>query len=202
MQIKIITIRHGQSEANIDPSLYFKKPDHKIELTTLGKEQITTSAINLKNQLPSGKTRIVYSPWVRARQSATILKDILKVDSQYFYEDALIHEISLSHSLDEMKNQKPFFFNDKEAYSQYWFKDGTGESYNDVYLRARIFYQDLLLNRYNMKEGETLLVVAHSLFLQIFNIVVNKGNIDTLFSYSEIPNGEGYTYLLNVLDYN
>lgn len=35
----VILVRHGESEGNVDKKMWWKKPDHTIELTEKGKQQ-------------------------------------------------------------------------------------------------------------------------------------------------------------------
>ena len=45
---RIFLIRHGQSQANADSSLYEHTPDYALRLTTLGKEQAFNAGLKLK----------------------------------------------------------------------------------------------------------------------------------------------------------
>jgi broad specificity phosphatase PhoE len=47
----IILIRHGQSEANVDKTIYKTKPDYAMELTELGKQQALEAGLKIKEYL-------------------------------------------------------------------------------------------------------------------------------------------------------
>ena len=62
---KIIMIRHGQSAANADTSIYNRVPDYRIPLTALGLEQATAAG----EDNDSGAPRVSVSLRVRTRQA-------------------------------------------------------------------------------------------------------------------------------------
>ena len=174
--INLICIRHGQSEANIDIDLYYTKPDHKIELTAVGSGQ----AIQLYNELEklypsSNKNKIICSPWTRAKQTAQKLKEL---SSFPVIEDPLIHEMLVMNSFDEMNTNKDFNCTKRIDFSQYWHKTGSSESYIDAYNRARTLLQDLILNRYDLNDGDNLFIISHGIFLSMFEIAIDKKPID------------------------
>lgn len=45
---RIILIRHGESEANVNPHLFASVPDYAIELTEKGREQALNAGKRLK----------------------------------------------------------------------------------------------------------------------------------------------------------
>lgn len=192
--INLICIRHGQSEANVDNSIYYTKPDHKIELTAVGSGQAFVLYKELEKEYPNYKTnKIITSPWVRAKQTAEELKDL-----SFFpiIEDPLIHEMLVMNSFDEMGTNKDFNCSKRIDFSQYWHKTGSSESYIDAYNRARTFLQDLILNRYNLNHGDNLFIVSHGIFLSMLEIAIDK---NTIRKERHLDNCKYYTRTLNIL---
>lgn len=196
MNLNLICIRHGQSEANTDVKVYYNKPDHLIELTEKGINQ----AQNLKTELESQyhvktNNRIITSPWVRAKQTASQIKDI----SAYgIIEDPLIHEMIVMASFEEMRTTKDFNDPERHKFSPYWHKTGSSESYADAYARARIFIQDLLLNRYNFYDNENIFIVSHGIFLSMLEVALNNQPLE---KESHLHNCKYFTHrLTNVRD--
>ena len=63
---KLIMIRHGQSEGNVDELLYSTKPDNAMRLTKLGWEMARMAGQALKQQLPTNETvHFIVSPYAR-----------------------------------------------------------------------------------------------------------------------------------------
>lgn len=200
ISINLICVRHGQSEANVDPNIYFKKPDKDIDLTDLGKAQANNTARVLKTLPSNDIPKIVHSPWKRAKDTAILIHNELSLPDYCLIEDPLIYEISLSHSFKEMAEQPLFFFEDKSNYSHYWYKEGTAENYADVYQRARIFYQDIILNKYDITEGSNLIVVSHNLFLIMLKAVIDNQNIESISNDKGLLNAGYYTRSLKVME--
>ncbi len=66
MPSKLIMIRHGQSEGNVDELLYATIPDNAMRLTKLGFDMARMAGKALREQLPPGETvHFVVSPYAR-----------------------------------------------------------------------------------------------------------------------------------------
>ena len=80
--IKLICIRHGQSEANVDHKLYETLPDYTIPLTETGRHQARELGIELNTTFPlmDNPRYLIHSPWVRARQTSEEIMSNLFID--------------------------------------------------------------------------------------------------------------------------
>jgi len=67
---KFVIVRHGQSEGNIDPVVYQRKPDAEIALSPEGERQAALTGAWLREQFPTAE--IYTSPFTRAVQTAQI----------------------------------------------------------------------------------------------------------------------------------
>lgn len=67
MPNKVVMIRHGQSEGNVDECLYSRKPDNSMQLTPLGWEQAIKAGKILKERvIATGEpVHFIVSPYVR-----------------------------------------------------------------------------------------------------------------------------------------
>lgn len=199
VNINLICIRHGQSEANVNKNIYLTVPDHRIPLTELGMKQASTVGDHL-SRLYTKANVVIHSPWSRAKHTAQLISD--KIKPERIIEDPLIHEISLVNSYNCMENWQTNFCSDnKTKYSTYWYKEGTSESYADTYQRARIFIQDLKLNRYDFKNGDNVFVVSHGIFLLMIIAVLNKLTVNQVLKERWLDNCEYFTNTLKVIEY-
>ena len=66
---RIILIRHGQSQGNIDNKIYATTPDNKITLTDLGLEQAKVAGRNIKKLVGDESCFFYLSPFRRTRQT-------------------------------------------------------------------------------------------------------------------------------------
>lgn len=191
--IKLICIRHGQSLANVDKSIYETTPDFKIPLTPYGEQQATELGKVLAKEHDI-KT-ILHSPWTRAAQTAKLIHD--QNPLSHFIEEPLIHEISIMHSFEEMVG-KEYLPKRGKDFSEHYFKEGTSESLMDAYIRARIFIQDLVLNRYEFEDGDTVAIVAHGTFLVTLKAVLKHYSLSQFKHKDHINNCEYFIETLKV----
>lgn len=198
MKLKLVLVRHGQSEGNVDESVYHKIPDHRIQLTELGRQQAADAGLALSLDNSPLSTHIVHSPFDRARHTAEIILEHVRCVS--FSEDPLIHEMSIVHSYSDLKTQDTFNSPEREAYSTYWYKQGTSESYADAYTRARIFYQDLMLNTRQYQDGDTVIVVAHAIILLMLEGVINGWSVKEILEEKWLSNCERRVFNLTIKD--
>ena len=70
---KIIMIRHGQSAANADTSIYNRVPDYRIPLTPLGIEQARAAGERIRRELDGQEVSVYVSPYLRAYQTLDAL---------------------------------------------------------------------------------------------------------------------------------
>ena len=70
---RIILIRHGESQGNIDDAIYETVPDHALTLTALGIEQATEAGRQLRAYLQDEPVTLYASPYVRTRQTVEAL---------------------------------------------------------------------------------------------------------------------------------
>ena len=66
---RIILIRHGESEANVDKYLFGRVPDYTIELTEKGRIQAQEAGRKLRNLVGEERMYFYVSPFWRARST-------------------------------------------------------------------------------------------------------------------------------------
>ena len=69
MPRRIILIRHGESEGNVDPQLYNKVPDNKLKLTKNGEDQATSAGVKLQRIIKNESVKFIISPYLRTIQT-------------------------------------------------------------------------------------------------------------------------------------
>ena len=67
---RIIFIRHGQSEGNVNEKLYASTPDNQMPLSALGKQQAAEAGQALRAQLGETPFTCWASPYLRTQQTA------------------------------------------------------------------------------------------------------------------------------------
>ena len=77
---RIILVRHGQSEGNVDDTIYSTVPDSQIALTERGFAQAVVAGLQIRKLVGNGSVRCFYSPYLRTKQ--TMLAILQAFDSQ------------------------------------------------------------------------------------------------------------------------
>ncbi len=157
-------VRHGQSAANLDQTLYNRIPDYRIPLTELGKAQAATSGETLKRQLDGQKVCVYVSPYLRAYQTleAMNLGDLI---------DRTIEEPRLREQ-DWANFQNPAEIADQKelrnAYGHFFYRFREGESGSDVYDRVSSFMETLHRHWSRPDYAPNTLLVTHGLTMRLF----------------------------------
>lgn len=174
--LRLVMIRHGQSEANIVQ--HAQKLGRKIDL----EEKVETRADWRQRLSPEGREQAeraerelakVYgsldffdskysSPFIRARETAVILSG----ENQYFWkiDDLLVERnwgiygrVSVNERLDNFPLSVKYLYNDP-----FYMRLDGGESIFDVYVRFRTFADRLKKEDSN----QNVLIVAHKQLIQ------------------------------------
>ena len=77
---RIILVRHGQSQGNVDDKVYATVPDSQIALTERGFAQAVVAGLQIRSLVGNGTVRVFYSPYLRTKQ--TMLAILQAFDSQ------------------------------------------------------------------------------------------------------------------------
>jgi broad specificity phosphatase PhoE len=94
---RIILIRHGESEGNVDKNHYQFTPDYALNLTQKGIEQAQRAGQEIKNIIGSESLYAYISPYLRTRQTYQGLSAALTVNITRVIEDPRIREQDWGH---------------------------------------------------------------------------------------------------------
>jgi broad specificity phosphatase PhoE len=161
---RIILIRHGQSQGNLDKSIYTSIPDYAMDLTPLGFQQADNTGENLKNLLEEkAKVKFFYSPMWRARR--TYERVAKKLDLPHtVYEDARLREQDWGHLKVNDNSQEE----ERDAYGHFYYRLPDGESCADVYDRISDFLNTLHREFEKTDFPENAVIVSHGMAIRLF----------------------------------
>lgn len=199
---RIFLVRHGQSEGNLNPSLYFEKFDCDIGLTEQGRLdsiRAATTIMDISDAIHSQRTtpesepvrfEVFHSSYLRAKETANHMVGQMMAFDGYSVEE--IHETPLLREREwgglrdiltrGMKTESHFNF--------YYRPDG-GESFADAYLRAVAFYQWFL----STSKYENNIIVAHGEFNKLLLMHLLEWPMTDFEKWKNPKNGE--VFLLN-----
>lgn len=148
---KYFVMRHGEGEHNVNNILSSKKDD-PYHLTEKGKKEVLESAENLKEK---GITKIIYSPFVRTRETVEIVKEVLGLkDEQVVFDERLgEHQMGVLNgkSVDEYHS---LVTSNEDVYDK---RPEGGESLLDMKKRTG----DLIYEVDKINTGEVILFITH-----------------------------------------
>lgn len=185
--MKIIVVRHGESEAN-SRSLLSSKVSDPYGLTEVGKEQVNVSAKNITEQISS----TYVSPLLRTQQTADILAQYISLGNRTTSE--AIKEIDYGKFSGKKNNPELDKVRDRQVKGDYQIRFGdTGENKYEIEKRIVTF----LVDQVSSSMGhDTILVVSHgsvSGWIERIIIAIKKGE----GTHTAIKNGDVRRYHLN-----
>src|SRR4029453_9898949 len=132
---RIILVRHGESEGNIDDTIYETVPDHALSLTPKGLEQVTATGRRLHAYLKDEPVTVYASPYIRTRQTVEALG--LGVRSEDVRVEPRLREQDWANFQDpaDIAEQKRL----RNEYGHFYYRFTHGESGADASDRARTF---------------------------------------------------------------
>lgn len=160
---RIILIRHGESQANINREVYLTVPDHKIPLTNNGIEQASTAGLKLQQELGGESVHYYVSPHLRSRQT---YHNISKHIPGRMFEDPRLREQEWGHfrTPDETKALEDI----RDRYGPFHYRFPGGESGADVYDRASAFIETLHRDFQDEDYPQNTILVTHGLTIRLF----------------------------------
>ncbi|CAA7406804.1 unnamed protein product [Spirodela intermedia] len=198
---RIILVRHGQSEGNVDESMYTRVPDPRISLTAKGWEDAEACGrriheLILSDSADDWKVYFYVSPYKRTLET---LRGIGK---------AFEHErIAGVREEPRLREQDFGNFQDREKmraekairlrYGRFFYRFPNGESAADVYDRITGFREtlraDIDIGRFQPPSERTpnmnLVIVSHGLTLRVFLMRWYKWTVEQFEGLSNLGNG-------------
>ena len=157
-------IRHGQSAANVDQTMYNRIPDYRIPLTEHGVAQARAAGEKVRRQLDGKKVCVYVSPYLRAYQTLEALNLGDLVDRTF--EEPRLREQDWANFQNpaEIADQKEL----RNAYGHFFYRFREGESGSDVYDRVSSFMETLHRHWTTPDYAPNALLVTHGLTMRLF----------------------------------
>ena len=163
---RIILVRHGQSEGNVDKSVYKTIPDHQIDLTQKGQHQALEAGAEIAKIIGEEKVYAYVSPFARTRQTFEGIAKRIEPNIFEVLEDPRIREQEFGHTnsftdLDEV-------IAERKAYGKFYYRLPDGESPADVYDRLSTFMESMHRAFERPDFPENALIVSHGAAIRVF----------------------------------
>ncbi|XP_077248185.1 phosphoglycerate mutase-like protein AT74H isoform X1 [Tasmannia lanceolata] len=198
---RIILVRHGQSEGNVDESVYTMVPDPEIGLTQKGwkdSEECGRKIRDLieKDQVDDWKIYFYASPYERTLQTVRGLGKVFERDRIVAVrEEPRLREQDFGNFQDRerMRIEKTI----RLRYGRFFYRFPNGESAADVYDRITGFREtlraDIDIGRFQppgqRTENMNLIIVSHGLTLRVFLMRWYKWTVEQFEGLRNFGNG-------------
>jgi len=189
----IYLIRHGESEGNIDSSIYQNVPDWKVPLTTKGIEQAKKAGqhlyknLKLSNYQSDRKPVQFYcSPWYRARETIKTIREQMGLSDELIKEDPRIREQDWGNYQEEIPIRKVKI--ERHIYGSFFYRMPNGESGADVYDRVTTFIDTLYRDFDDPNFPENVIIGTHGITLKVILMRWLHWTVETFDSYKTPEN--------------
>jgi len=184
---RLVLVRHGESEANVNRKITSVVPDHALHLTMKGREQALEAGRRLREIIGSSTVEFITSPYVRARETFMGIAQAWGGPKTVRVRDEM-----LIREQDFGNFDKPIMeelHQEKRHFGQFYYRFPEGESPADVYTRASVFLETLY-RRWEHSLEDNLVVVSHSMFLLVFMTRFFRYTIEDYYKFETLENCE------------
>lgn len=200
---RIILVRHGESQGNLDMSAYTTTPDYRIPLTPHGIEQARAAGCHVRHVVSGGseeatdnwKVYFYVSPYERTRATLREMgrafgrKRIIGVREECRIREQDFGNFQVEERMKAIKETR-------ERFGRFFFRFPEGESAADVFDRVASFmesmWRDIDMNRLEQDENtETnLIMISHGLTSRVFLMKWFKWTVDQFERLNNLGNCE------------
>ena len=164
---RIILVRHGQSEGNVNRAIYRDKPDYAVQLTDIGRKQAHDLGKSLAEKMSGETVKFYVSPFWRTRQTyLEIVKWFDQSRVQPTYEDPRLREQEWGHKSGQSFNMD--FEKERDDYGHFYWRFPDGESCADVFDRLSDFMHTLHRDFDKSDFPENVIIVTHGMSMRLF----------------------------------
>jgi broad specificity phosphatase PhoE len=161
---RIILIRHGESEGNVDKSRYNHKPDYSMVLTAKGRIQARNAGQTISALVGKETVGVYSSPFYRTRLTRDIFSKYLNV--VFSKEDPRLREQEWTTLLrNESKKQEE---KEREVIGKFYYRFKSGESCADVFDRISTFLETLHRDFAKKDFPKNVIISGHGMTNRIF----------------------------------
>lgn len=163
---RIILIRHGESQANVDRYLFGRVPDYTIELTEKGCEQAKEAGKRLKELVGDESMYFYVSPFWRARSTFEGVASVFPRSQFEYGEEPRLREQEWGY----LRSQQEFdhICKERREYGTFYYRIPGGEAGSDVYDRINDLLGSLHRDFMDKDFPENCVLVTHGLTIRLF----------------------------------
>ncbi|CAH0474006.1 unnamed protein product [Peronospora belbahrii] len=186
---RLILVRHGESEGNIDPLLYGRVPDNAIHLTELGYEQAIAVGESIRQIVGKETMRFIVSPYVRTIETFCGIRKAWGIQGKVipWTEEPRIREQDFGNFQEPMKMRECKA--QRRRFGCFFYRFPSGESPADVYDRVSSFLESLY-RMFDKSSEENYVLVTHGVAIRVILMRYFKYRISDFERLENFRNGE------------
>ena len=185
---RIILVRHGESEGNLDKNQYESVPDYALNLTPKGIDQARQAGAEIKNLIGSETLHVYISPYKRTRQTYQCIKEHVGTNEVKAVEDPRLREQDWGHLRSANANEDKV--RNRHSYSLFYYRIPDGESGADVYDRVSTFFETLHRDFNKPDFPRNVLIVTHGMTLRLFLMRWFHWSVEEFENLRNLRNGQ------------
>lgn len=163
---RIILIRHGESQANVNKYLFGSVPDYTIELTDFGREQAREAGKRLKELVQDESLYFYVSPFWRARSTFEGVASAFPRNQFEYSEEPRLREQEWGY----LRCNEDFdkICRERREYGTFYYRIPGGEAGSDVYDRMNDLLGSLYRDFSDKDYPLNCVLVTHGLTIRLF----------------------------------
>lgn len=166
---RIILVRHGESQGNVNKDIYKDIPDYALNLTERGVEQAICAGTELAKVIDGSPVQFYVSPFWRTRQTyLNIAKQFPNPEQNRYYEDLRLREQEWGQDMVTREGYSHERENDRDNYGHAYYRFRDGESCADVYDRVSDFMGTMFRDFEKENFPKNVIIVTHGMTLRLF----------------------------------
>lgn len=163
---RIILVRHGESEGNVDKNVYGNIPDYTLELTKQGINQALNAGKQIKEEIKEESVFFYISPFWRTRSTFEQIAKPFAPNQFKYIEEPRIREQEWGHLRTlEVSNE---IQKARDGYGTFYYRLPDGESAADVFDRVSDFLGTLHRDFEKNDFPENVIIVSHGMTIRLF----------------------------------
>jgi broad specificity phosphatase PhoE len=200
---KIIILRHGQSEGNVDKMVYTTTQDFKLRLSERGRQQAHEAGETLKALLYPSSIQFYVSPYWRTRDTFRIVSSHLETRTPHIvYEDPRLREQEWSGDFRKVATLEEYqaIEDRRDDYGHFYFRLDGGESCADVFDRVSDFMGTMHRDFEKRNFPRNVIIVTHGMTSRLILMRWFHMTVETFEQLANPRNCEFYVLQRNVED--